>query len=644
MKVVIIGGGVAGLAMGIMLHQRNYDIVICERANGLPNKGHAFLMHSDGVESLNELKKGVDISLKAQMIDEYMMHTPEGERVKHLKLDGWYCVKRKSLIGFLYALMPAEKIKDQRNFSHFVYEEGKVIAAVFLNGDVEYGDVFIGADGGNSLVREYLFGRTKYTPVEVKEIIGVCSRKATAKKPKGTFKKFQDKESGIAFGLIPTSATDFVWFMQFDPTIADLTNSTAEETYSFCYNLLRDYPQAVKDTLQATDFNNTYTWHTRDFDLLPSFHKGNVVLIGDAAHLALPFTSAGTTNAIVDAQTLVKCMDETIDVETAFTKYYDLRKKDVSEHVQLGRQLKKIFLKPETQTEEIPVPLINMGEKEQTEEKKLINILYFTDPICSTCWIIQPMLRRMQLEYGKFVNIEYRMGGLLPSWEGYSSSKIKSPDDAAKHWEEVCEQSEMPLDGDIWKEDPLSSSYPPSIAFKAAQLQDQEKAIQFLRRMKEMVFVEKKNIIRWEFLEKAALYSGLDVARLKRDIEGQAKEKFSEDISMARELGVTGFPTLFFTNCSEKKFVIKGFQQYEKFEEVLKDLIPTITKERIDTNPYSLFQEFPSMTIKEFSFLANVSKEEATTILENLYTKNLVQKYQGKNGAIYQSNLIKCDC
>jgi hypothetical protein len=47
----------------------------------------------------------------------------------------------------------------------------------------------------------------------------------------------------------------------------------------------------------------------------------------------------------------------------------------------------------------------------------------------------------------------------------------QNPLDAAKHWEEVSKEHKTPLDGDIWIEDPLHSSYPPSIAFKAAQIQ-----------------------------------------------------------------------------------------------------------------------------------------------------------------------------
>ena len=106
----------------------------------------------------------------------------------------------------------------------------------------------------------------------------------------------------------------------------------------------------------------------------------------------------------------------------------------------------------------------------------------------------------------------YRMGGLLPSWEVYNSGSISKPSDVAHHWDEVSVYYEMPIDGDVWLEDPLPSSYPPSIAFKAAQIQDEKKAIEFLRKIREMVFLEKKNITKWQYLELAAKQVGLDAA------------------------------------------------------------------------------------------------------------------------------------
>jgi predicted DsbA family dithiol-disulfide isomerase len=148
--------------------------------------------------------------------------------------------------------------------------------------------------------------------------------------------------------------------------------------------------------------------------------------------------------------------------------------------------------------------------------KKPVKIIYYTDPICSSCWGIEPQLRKLKLEYGDNIEIEYRMGGLLPNWS-YNSGGISKPSDVAHHWDEVSVYYDMPIDGNIWLEDPLSSSYPPSIAFKAAQMQDYEKSILFLREIREMVFLQKKNITKWEHLELAAKKVGLDIAKFKTD-------------------------------------------------------------------------------------------------------------------------------
>ncbi|HQZ42306.1 MAG TPA: DsbA family protein, partial [Flavobacteriales bacterium] len=113
-----------------------------------------------------------------------------------------------------------------------------------------------------------------------------------------------------------------------------------------------------------------------------------------------------------------------------------------------------------------------------TTDKK-VKLVYFTDPICSSCWGIEPQLRKIKLEYGDHIDIEYRMGGLLPDWS-YNSGGISGPTDVAGHWDEVSIHYDMPIDGDLWLEDPLDSSYPPSIAFKAAQLQDEAKAQLFM--------------------------------------------------------------------------------------------------------------------------------------------------------------------
>jgi 2-polyprenyl-6-methoxyphenol hydroxylase-like FAD-dependent oxidoreductase/predicted DsbA family dithiol-disulfide isomerase len=639
MKAVIIGGGIAGLAIGIYLRKNKHAVVVCERSIGMPSQGHAFLMHVEGKQILDEMRNGNPVKLPGGKIDIFSLRRPGGREIKHLKLDHWKCIKRADLTQFLYSLFPSQGIIYGRTFSHFIYENEKAVAAVFDNGDVEYGDIFIGADGSQSKVRQAIFGNVFYSPVTVKEIVGTVKLNDSIVGIPATFTKFQHEEKGLAFGLIPTAAHEYVWFMQFNPEVADLPGNEASDLEVFCKQQLGDFPEIVKAVMNNNDFATSYVWNTTDFDLLPKFHQKNIVLIGDAAHLALPFTSTGTTNALLDAKTLADCLEEEPVLEDAFNNYYQLRANDVSKHINAGRELNELFRHPgQLSDDEIPVPLI--PPKPQQKQKKSLQVLYFTDPVCSTCWIIQPLLRKLHLEYNKYLDIKYCMGGLLPSWEGYNRGQIKQPSDAAKHWEDVCRQHEIPLDGDVWFEDPLPSSYPPSIAFKAAQMQDNDKAILFLRRIKEMLFLEKKNIIKWEYLEKAAFETGLDSARLKRDFDGKAQELFKADLELASDLGIKVFPTLIFSDGAEQLARLAGYHPYERFENIILKLLPDAVKEPIIPNPYKLFSTFFSMTDKEYSVLSDVSQEEAKRQLTSLFEEGVIERHDSKNGTIWTRKLV----
>jgi predicted DsbA family dithiol-disulfide isomerase len=281
---------------------------------------------------------------------------------------------------------------------------------------------------------------------------------------------------------------------------------------------------------------------------------------------------------------------------------------------------------------EIPA---NKNEAEYGKTAPL-QILYFTDPICSSCWGIEPQLRRLKLEYGDQLHITYHMGGLLPSWEVYNSGGISKPSDVAHHWDEVSGHYEMPIDGDVWLEDPLPSSYPPSIAFKAAQMQDEQLAVKFLRRIREMVFLEKKNITKWEHLEKAAQETGLNAEKLKSDFEGPANAAFQKDLALARSLGVRGFPTLFFTDANQNRLTLYGARPYEQFEQMAKTIYPDLVKSTYDPNPESLFKHYPTLTAKEFAVLSGISYNEAIKKLTALSDEKKRTKYSTKNGSIWR--------
>lgn len=288
---------------------------------------------------------------------------------------------------------------------------------------------------------------------------------------------------------------------------------------------------------------------------------------------------------------------------------------------------------PQTGICELPVSQAGAGTETYTAEKP-VKILYFTDPICSSCWGIEPQLRKLKLEYGNHIEIDYHMGGLLPDWS-YNSGGISKPADVAHHWDEASSYYDMPIDGDVWLEDPLDSSYPPSIAFKAAQLQDKDKALLFMRELREMIFLKKKNIAKLSNIQQAAEHAGLNPDQLQKDMEGRGKELFEEDLRLARQFGVRGFPTMFFLNDSGERELVYGSRPYAEYEHAIEKVFPSALKTSYPTDWKSIFSVYRSLTAKEFSVLSGISRTESEKLLDQLAESKELEKLSTKNGALW---------
>ncbi len=296
----------------------------------------------------------------------------------------------------------------------------------------------------------------------------------------------------------------------------------------------------------------------------------------------------------------------------------------------------KFFCDLETGTCSLPDQHLESSTVLTPHQDQKISILYFTDPICSSCWGIEPHLKRLKLEYGDFFKLEYKMGGLLPNWESYKGKDVRSPKEVAKHWDDASRYYEMPIDGDVWLEDPLHSSFPPAIAFKAAQLQDPKKALNFYRRIKEMVFLEKKNTTKPEHLKAAALQCGLDPDQLILDMQDSGKEAFDDDVKLARSLGIKGFPSILFTDAKQNQYLLYGFRPYEEFEQAVQKWNPDAVKKPINTNYLYLFQQFGTLTTKEYAVLTHKNKAEAETFLNQLCELDRLVRYRSKNGYLWR--------
>jgi salicylate hydroxylase len=86
-------------------------------------------------------------------------------------------------------------------------------------------------------------------------------------------------------------------------------------------------------------------------DAPSSMVRGNVALIGDAAHPLLPFTSQGANSALEDAADLVAAVATCTspdELEPALRAYSHRRRPRRASHVAAGRSIAADFVNPIT--------------------------------------------------------------------------------------------------------------------------------------------------------------------------------------------------------------------------------------------------------------------------------------------------------
>jgi salicylate hydroxylase len=79
-----------------------------------------------------------------------------------------------------------------------------------------------------------------------------------------------------------------------------------------------------------------YKWALYDRDPLPSWSRGPVTLIGDAAHAMLPFLAQGACMAVEDSYALVTCLCRHPDSLAAALSEYEALRKPRTSRVQIA--------------------------------------------------------------------------------------------------------------------------------------------------------------------------------------------------------------------------------------------------------------------------------------------------------------------
>lgn len=275
----------------------------------------------------------------------------------------------------------------------------------------------------------------------------------------------------------------------------------------------------------------------------------------------------------------------------------------------------------------------------------LLEIIEFTDPVCTWCWASEPVLRALKARYGEQLDISFVMSGLVKDIRNFDDVDHAiggDPSDSnkqiAQHWLEASKQHGMPVTTGTLElfsaEHP--SSYPQNIAYKAAQFQDQELADAFLRRIREATAVGAKQTNRDEVLLLLAKEVGLDTEKLiTRCIDGTAQEAFEMDLATTKANEVQLLPT-FIVRYEGKVIVLENYQKVEDFERAIQQLcnneitssIPEASAETV----LEFIRTYGRVVPLEIMMTFDLEEKETMKIVQALEQKNLVKVRSAGNG------------
>ena len=203
----------------------------------------------------------------------------------------------------------------------------------------------------------------------------------------------------------------------------------------------------------------------------------------------------------------------------------------------------------------------------------MVEVAYHTDPACPWCWALEPVVRKLMVEYEGKLEWNFVMGGLARSLPNEPALRAG----AIEEWLRVSDVTQAPLDPLLWVDGPIESTYPASMAVKAAAEAAEDRGYRYLRRLREGLMCERRKLDRVEALVEEARGAGLDVERFRLALRSHAiTEAFAADLERTERLAetVTGaverasrgvggapLPTLVFAGADP----VTGFQSYEAY-------------------------------------------------------------------------------
>ncbi|WP_222916609.1 FAD-dependent oxidoreductase [Natrinema sp. SYSU A 869] len=304
--VAIIGGGICGLTTALALERRGWTPTVYEAASEYRPIGAGILLQTNALLVLDRLGIVDRVREAGVPLEDNLIRSASGRVLTRFDLD------RVERADFGYGFMAIHRAELQRILLDELDAEvriGMTCEAVtdtetpavrFTDGTQIEPDILIGTDGINSVVRDAVAPN-----VEPRALDSIVYRAiATVDLPEQyRTRGLEVWGEGTYTGGAPTDADRFYWFTTAPESTAE-GRTDSRPTKAMLIGLFSEFPAPVPSVVESLDTETVLSTGLADVPPLEQWHRGSVVVAGDAAHGMLPFAGQGAAQAIEDALTL----------------------------------------------------------------------------------------------------------------------------------------------------------------------------------------------------------------------------------------------------------------------------------------------------------------------------------------------------
>ncbi len=333
--VLVVGGGVAGTATALALQQAGLSPTVFEAYPQGGDDAGAFLsLGSNGMLALDELDASAPVAEAGFELQTLVLTDAEGSLLDSRPLmparpgvPGYQCLRRSELYRVLQSEAARREITVERG-KRLVRAEGLSdgVRAVFDDGMSSVGELLVGADGLRSTVRGLI---DPAAPVPRYVGVQIFYGYAPDAVPAGEVGEIHMiRGSPGAFGYTVSPEGHTWWFARLRGPELDRARIAGTSPQQWRTDLEaafgRDRTPAA-DIVAATG-DELFVTNARDIATLPRWHRGGMVVLGDAAHAASPASGQGASMALEDAVVLAKALRDIPDRGSALSAFEQLRR------------------------------------------------------------------------------------------------------------------------------------------------------------------------------------------------------------------------------------------------------------------------------------------------------------------------------